>query len=202
MDMAVHPGLGHSRRIGANIAGVAMRQIEHEEVRLLLHAADDHHSLAKVGLCVPGRVRQRHEVAGFYAARSRTIPPLPWSSFPPPFSPAAACPASAADTRLKTMVLPMVPSKRLSRWKTGPTTAVSAAVRTSTLWHMALARDHNFLRARAAARKSLLSLAMTARIAGAFRLRIVNPHEPHVKYPAGRERAAGRTSRAPVPICL
>lgn len=22
----------------------------------------------------------------FYAARSRTIPPLPWSSFPPPFS--------------------------------------------------------------------------------------------------------------------
>ena len=25
-------------------------------------------------------------MAGFYAARSRTIPPLPWSSFPPPFS--------------------------------------------------------------------------------------------------------------------
>jgi hypothetical protein len=26
-------------------------------------------------------------VAGFYAARSRIIPPLPWPSFAPPFSP-------------------------------------------------------------------------------------------------------------------
>jgi pimeloyl-ACP methyl ester carboxylesterase len=29
---------------------------------------------------------QKGKVAGFYAARSRTIPPLPWPSFSPPFS--------------------------------------------------------------------------------------------------------------------
>jgi hypothetical protein len=28
----------------------------------------------------------KSKVAGFYAARSRTIPPLPWPSFAPPFS--------------------------------------------------------------------------------------------------------------------
>ena len=61
MDMAVHPRFGHRRRIGANIAGIAVRQIEHEEVRLLLNAADDNDSLPEVGLCVPRWVRQRHE---------------------------------------------------------------------------------------------------------------------------------------------
>ena len=28
----------------------------------------------------------KSKVAGFYAARSRTIPPLPWPTFAPPFS--------------------------------------------------------------------------------------------------------------------
>ena len=29
----------------------------------------------------------KSKVAGFYTARSRTIPPLPWPTFAPPFSP-------------------------------------------------------------------------------------------------------------------
>ena len=32
-------------------------------------------------------VSERAKVADFYAARSRIIPPLPWTSFAPPFSP-------------------------------------------------------------------------------------------------------------------
>ena len=61
LDMAVHPCLSHGCRIGANIAGIAVRQVEHEEVRLLLDAADDNHGLAEVRLSMPGRMRQRHE---------------------------------------------------------------------------------------------------------------------------------------------
>jgi hypothetical protein len=61
MDVAIHPGLGHRRRIGPHIAAVAVRQIEHEEVRLLLHAADHHHRLAEIGLRMARRMRQRHE---------------------------------------------------------------------------------------------------------------------------------------------
>ena len=34
---------------------------------------------------------------GFYAARSRTIPPLPWTNFAPPFSPITDVPAFYAD---------------------------------------------------------------------------------------------------------
>ena len=34
----------------------------------------------------PCATQKREKVDDFYAARSRTIPPLPWSSFPPPFS--------------------------------------------------------------------------------------------------------------------
>ena len=61
MDMAVHPRFGHRRRIGVNIARIAVRQIEHEEVRLLLHAADHHSRLAEIGLRMAWRMRQRHE---------------------------------------------------------------------------------------------------------------------------------------------
>ncbi len=61
MDVAVHPCLRHRRRIGPHIAGVAVRQIEHEEAGLLLDTADHHHCLAKVGLRMAQRVRQRHE---------------------------------------------------------------------------------------------------------------------------------------------
>ena len=59
--MAVHPGLGGRRRIGADEAGVAVRQVEGEEVRRLLDAADHHRRFAEVGLGVAGRVVQRHE---------------------------------------------------------------------------------------------------------------------------------------------
>src|SRR5690606_15422680 len=37
-------------------------------------------------LVPPCATQKREKVDDFYAARSRTIPPLPWSSFPPPFS--------------------------------------------------------------------------------------------------------------------
>ena len=38
-----------------------MRQIQHEEVRLLLHPADHHQCLAEIGLRVSRRMSQRHE---------------------------------------------------------------------------------------------------------------------------------------------
>ncbi|WP_226562581.1 TRAP transporter large permease subunit, partial [Salipiger thiooxidans] len=34
----------------------------------------------------PPCCRKKSKVAGFYAARSRTIPPPPWTNFAPPFS--------------------------------------------------------------------------------------------------------------------
>src|SRR5690606_3947815 len=61
MDVAIDPGLSHGRRIGPHIAGIAMRKVEHEEVRLPLHAANHHHRLAKVSLRMAGRMRQQHE---------------------------------------------------------------------------------------------------------------------------------------------
>ncbi len=33
MDVAAHPGLGHRRRIGPHVGAVAVRKVEHEEVR-------------------------------------------------------------------------------------------------------------------------------------------------------------------------
>ncbi|MET4130763.1 hypothetical protein ACSSV6_004099, partial [Roseovarius sp. MBR-38] len=38
---------------------------------------------------------ERVKVADFYAARSRLIPPLPWPTFAPPFSPMPAVVISA-----------------------------------------------------------------------------------------------------------
>lgn len=38
-----------------------MRKVEHEEMRLLLDTADDHHRLTEIGLRMAGRMRQRHE---------------------------------------------------------------------------------------------------------------------------------------------
>ena len=60
MDVAIDPGLRHCRRIGPYIAAVAMRQIQHEEVRLPLYPANDDHRLAEIGLCMARRMRQRH----------------------------------------------------------------------------------------------------------------------------------------------
>ena len=61
MDVAIDPGFRHGRRIGPNIAAVTVRQIQHEEVRLTLHATDHHHRLAEIGLSVAGWMRQRHK---------------------------------------------------------------------------------------------------------------------------------------------
>lgn len=61
MDVAIDPGLGHCRRTGPNIAAVTVRKIQHEEMRLLLHATDHHHRHAEVRLRMSWRMRQRHE---------------------------------------------------------------------------------------------------------------------------------------------
>ena len=61
MDVAIDPGLGHRSRIGPHIAAVAMRQIQHEEARLLLDAANHHRRLAEISLRMARRMRQRHE---------------------------------------------------------------------------------------------------------------------------------------------
>lgn len=61
VDVAIDPGLGYRRRIGPHVAAVTMRQIQHEEARLLLDSADDHRRLTEVGLCMAGRMSQRHE---------------------------------------------------------------------------------------------------------------------------------------------
>ncbi len=50
MDMPIQPGLGRGGGIGADITSVAVGQIEHKEMRLLLDAIDDDKRLAKVGL--------------------------------------------------------------------------------------------------------------------------------------------------------
>ena len=61
VDVAVHPGLGGRRRIGADEAGVALRQVEGKEMRRLLDAADHHARFAEVSLGMARRVVQRHE---------------------------------------------------------------------------------------------------------------------------------------------
>ena len=61
MDVTVHPGLGGGRRIGPDEAGVAVRQVEGEEMRRLLDPADEHARFAEIGLSVPRRMVQRHE---------------------------------------------------------------------------------------------------------------------------------------------
>ena len=61
MNVSVHPGFRHCRRIGPHIAGITVRQIEREEVGLLLHPADLHQRFPEIGLRISRRVRQRHE---------------------------------------------------------------------------------------------------------------------------------------------
>src|SRR6056297_1842396 len=61
MDMAVKPRLGIGRRIGPDLARVAVRQIKGKEVCFLLDAADYNKHFTKIGLCMTGRMAQRHE---------------------------------------------------------------------------------------------------------------------------------------------
>ena len=59
--MPVDPRLGRRRRVGPHIAGVAVRQIEDEEVRLARHTPDHRTRLAEVRLPMARRMDQRHE---------------------------------------------------------------------------------------------------------------------------------------------
>ena len=61
MHMPVDPRLGRRRRVGPHIAGVAVRQIEDEEVHLARDTPDLRPRLAEVRLPMPRRMVQRHE---------------------------------------------------------------------------------------------------------------------------------------------
>ena len=61
LNMAIDPGLRDRRRIGAHVTGIAVWQIEREEMRLLRDATDDDHGFAKIGLRMARCMRQRHE---------------------------------------------------------------------------------------------------------------------------------------------
>jgi len=59
--MAINPSLGNGCWVGANKTGIAVGQIQREEVRLLLNATNHHHGLAKISLGVTGGMSQRHK---------------------------------------------------------------------------------------------------------------------------------------------
>lgn len=61
MDVAIHPGLRCRRRIGPDVASIAVRQIQGKETGLLFNTADHDHCLAEIGLSMAWRVRQRNE---------------------------------------------------------------------------------------------------------------------------------------------
>ena len=60
-DVPVQEGLGGLRRIGFDVAAVAVGQVDDETVGLLLHPADDHQGLTEVALGVSRRMGQGHE---------------------------------------------------------------------------------------------------------------------------------------------
>ena len=57
-DVPVQEGLGGLRRIGFDVAAVAVGQVDDETVGLLLYPVDDHQGLAKVALGVSRRMGQ------------------------------------------------------------------------------------------------------------------------------------------------
>ncbi len=56
--MAIHPRLGRCRLLGPHVTGIPVRRVKGEDLSLLLDTAD-HHSRAKIGLYVAGRMRCR-----------------------------------------------------------------------------------------------------------------------------------------------
>ena len=60
MDVAIDPSLGHRRWVGAHKTGIAVRQIQREEVRLLRHAANHHHRFAEIRLRVTSSMGKPH----------------------------------------------------------------------------------------------------------------------------------------------
>jgi len=61
MNVAVNPGFRRRPRIRTHEAGITVRQVHDEEMRLLFDTADHDYRLAEIGLGVPGRMRQRYE---------------------------------------------------------------------------------------------------------------------------------------------
>ena len=61
MNVTIDPSFRCRCPIGPHEAGVAVRQIHDEKMRLLLDAANDDHGLAEIGPGMSGRMRQRYE---------------------------------------------------------------------------------------------------------------------------------------------
>jgi len=61
VDVAINPGFRRCRRIGPHKAGITVRQVHDEEMRLLLDTANDDNRLAEIGLGMAGPMDQRHE---------------------------------------------------------------------------------------------------------------------------------------------
>ncbi|EEB82617.1 conserved hypothetical protein [Roseobacter sp. GAI101] len=61
VNMPIQPSLGVRGRIGTDITGITMRQIQREEIGFLLNATNHNQRFAKVGLRMSGRMAQRHE---------------------------------------------------------------------------------------------------------------------------------------------
>ena len=59
--MPIKPGFGVRRRIRADVARIAMRQIKGKEVGLLLNPADNNQRFAKVRLPMPWGMAQGHK---------------------------------------------------------------------------------------------------------------------------------------------
>jgi len=61
MDVTINPSLGNRSRIGPYKASIAVRQVQREEVSLLLHAANHHHGFTEVGLGMARSMSKWHK---------------------------------------------------------------------------------------------------------------------------------------------
>ena len=61
MNVAIDPSLGNRSRIGPYKAGIAVRQVQCEDVRFLLRAANHHHRFAEVGLGMASSMGKGHK---------------------------------------------------------------------------------------------------------------------------------------------
>jgi hypothetical protein len=59
--MAIHPRLGRRCGIGPDVAGIAVRQVEGEVVRLLFDTTDKNQCFAKISLGMTRGMLQRHK---------------------------------------------------------------------------------------------------------------------------------------------
>lgn len=66
--MAINLGLGDRRRISPDKAGIAVRQIQREEMRLLLNRANHDHRLTEIRLGMAGGMCQRDKHLSMAAA--------------------------------------------------------------------------------------------------------------------------------------